>query len=163
MKVANIMTRSVKVVRADTPMLEVVSAMCLYRISGLPVVEGDARLVGIVAEKDILAYMFPSPEDIMQNMAALNLDDMMKKYKDIFRMRVTDLMTGNPITVKPDMHILKASAIMASHRFRRIPVAESDTLVGMLSLGDVHKAIFNANVQEAIGGSSGTLEEVSRD
>lgn len=35
---------------------------------------------------------------------------------------------------------------MAGNRFRRIPVANGDELVGMLSLGDVHKAIFHANI-----------------
>ena len=44
------------------------------------------------------------------------------------------------------MHILKAASLMASKRFRRIPVADGDVLVGMLSLGDVHKAIFHQNV-----------------
>ncbi len=96
--------------------------------------------------------MFPPLNDLMESMALVDLDDLMGKYKEIFRLRVSDLMSANPISVRPDTHILKASATMASHKFRRIPVAEGESLVGMVSLGDIHKAIFRANVQEAIGG-----------
>jgi CBS domain-containing protein len=59
-------------------------------------------------------------------------------------------MTRNPIAVNPEMHILRAATIMVRNRFRRIPVADSGVLVGMLSLGDVHKAIFHANVADKL-------------
>lgn len=162
MRVEEIMTRSVKVVRPETPMVEVVTVMCLYRVSGLPVVEGEDRLAGMVAEKDVLAHMFPSPGEVMEGMAGVDLDELMGTYGEIFRLKVADLMTPSPITVRPDTHILKASATMASHRFRRIPVAEDGFLVGMVSLGDVHKAIFRSNIQDAIGRPQG-VEEVESD
>jgi len=162
MRVEDIMTRSVKVVRPETPMVEVVTAMCLYRVSGLPVVEGDERLIGIVSEKDVLARMFPTLDDLMEGMAGVDLDEMMGTYKEVFRLKVADLMSYTPITVRPETHILKASATMASHQFRRIPVAEDGSLVGMVSLGDVHKAIFQTNVQEAIGRPQ-VVEEVESD
>jgi CBS domain-containing protein len=59
-------------------------------------------------------------------------------------------MTENVITVSPDMHILKAATFMVRHKFRRIPVADAGNLVGMLSLGDVHKAIFQANLSKSM-------------
>jgi CBS domain-containing protein len=59
-------------------------------------------------------------------------------------------MTRNPIAVPPEMHILRAATIMVRNRFRRIPVADNGRLVGMLSLGDVHKAIFHANVADKL-------------
>jgi CBS domain-containing protein len=64
---------------------------------------------------------------------------------------VTSLMclkrySGLPvITISPDLPILKAVSIMARNNFRRIPVAEGDKLIGMLSLGDIHRAIFMKN------------------
>lgn len=147
MQVQEVMSRSVRSVTPDTRVMEVASIMCLYRIPGIPVVEDEGRLVGIIAEKDVLHSLFPKLENLMEEgMGNVDLDKEMGKYKDVLAQPVTDLMTRNPITVTPDLHVLRAASIMVRHRFRRIPVAQHGMLVGMLSLGDLHKAIFHANV-----------------
>jgi CBS domain-containing protein len=147
MQVQEVMSRSVRSVSPDTKVMEVASVMCLYRLPGIPVVEDDGRLIGIVAEKDVMHSLFPKLEDLMEEgMGNVDLDKEMAKYKDVLTLPVTDLMTRNPIAVSPDMHVLRATTIMVRNRFRRIPVAHNGILVGMLSLGDVHKAIFHLNV-----------------
>ncbi len=151
MLVRDIMARSVRSVTPETPLVEVVSLMCLYRFSGLPVVDADGTIVGIIAEKDVLARMFPTLEELMESgMATVDMDEMMGRYKEVVRLKVADAMTPNPITVSPDMHVLRAAAVMAKRKFRRIPVAEGGKLVGMVSLGDVHKAIFQANIAQTL-------------
>ena len=147
MQVQEVMSRSVRTVTPDTRVMEVASIMCLYRIPGIPVVEDEGRLVGIIAEKDVLHCLFPKLENLMEEgMGNVDLDKEMGKYKEVLAQPVTDLMTRNPITVTPDLHVLRAASMMVRHRFRRIPVAQHGMLVGMLSLGDLHKAIFHANV-----------------
>ncbi len=141
MLVSEIMSKSPKTVSPDTKLLEVVSLMCLFRYSGLPV-EEDGKLVGIIAEKDVLHRMFPTLEEVMDGMSSPDYDKMMMQYKDVVNLKVADLMSHSVITVRPDMHILRAATIMVRHKFRRIPVAEGNQLLGMLSLGDIHKAIF---------------------
>ena len=148
MLVKDIMTKGARTVTEETPIKEVASLMCLYRFSGLPVVEGEDRLVGFIAEKDVLAQLFPSVEDAMEGMTTIDLKEKVKEYSDILNRKVGDLMTRGVRTVSPDMPILKAAIIMANNRFRRIPVAEGDRLVGMLSLGDIHKAIFHKSLTE---------------
>lgn len=142
MQVKDIMSTGVRTVSKDTPMMEVVSLMCLYRFSGLPVVE-DGKIVGMIAEKDVLAELFPSIDDIMQNMSTIDFDAKADEYLSITNKKVSELMTRGVDTVTPDMPILKAAVVMANKRFRRIPVAKDGQLVGMLSLGDVHKALFH--------------------
>ncbi len=151
MLVEEIMSRSVKSVRPEAKLLEVASLMCLYRFSGLPVVQGDDDLVGIIAEKDVLHKLFPTLDDLIgEGMAAVDLDAMMGQYKNVMTLKVADVMIRNPITVSPDMHILRAATVMARNRFRRIPVADGGKLVGMVSLGDIHKAIFQANITSTL-------------
>ncbi|MCU7811323.1 MAG: CBS domain-containing protein [Candidatus Thiodiazotropha sp. (ex Notomyrtea botanica)] len=145
MLVSEIMSRSPKTVTQDTKLLEVVSFMCLFRYSGLPV-EEDGKLIGIIAEKDVLHRMFPKLEDFKDVMAVPDYDEMMYQYKDVVNLKVSDVMTPNVITVSSDMHIMKAATVMVRHKFRRIPVADGGKLVGMLSLGDIHKAIFQSNL-----------------
>jgi CBS domain-containing protein len=151
MQVKEIMNRSIRSVSPDTKVMEVASIMCLYRIPGIPVVEEGGRLVGLIAEKDVLHSLFPTLESLMEEgMGNVDLDREMARYKDVLAQSVSELMTRNPITVSPDVHVLRAASIMARNRFRRIPVAENGVLMGMLSLGDVHKAIFHANVADKL-------------
>jgi len=148
MQVKDIMSSSVRTVSPDTKLVEVASLMCLYRYSGLPVVEDGDRIIGIIAEKDLLHKLFPSLDDLMEGFAGIDLDEMMGQYKSVLSMKVADVMIKNVQTVSPDMHILRAATVMVRHRFRRIPVAQDGIVVGMLSLGDVHKAIFHKNLAE---------------
>lgn len=148
MQVREIMSSSVKTVSPDTKLVEVASLMCLYRYSGLPVVDDDNNLLGIIAEKDLLHKLFPSLDDLMEGFASIDLDEMMGQYKSVLTMKVSDVMTKGVKTVPPEMHILRAATVMVRHRFRRIPVAEDGCVIGMLSLGDVHKAIFHKNLAE---------------
>ncbi len=145
MKVKDIMTSNVRTVTSDRKLGEVVSLMCLYRYSGIPVVD-DGKLVGIVAESDVLGRMFPKLEDLMSNMATVDYDEQLRQYGDVVNLTVGDVMTPTVITIRPDMHILQAASMMVGRKFRRIPVAEGDRLVGMVSMGDVHKAIYQSTL-----------------
>ena len=145
MKVEDIMTTNVRTVSSDRKLGEVVSLMCIYRYSGIPVVD-DGKLVGTVSESDILGKMFPTLQDLMDNMSTVNYDELMQQYSDVVTITVRDVMTPVVISVKPDVHILQAASMMCGRKFRRIPVAIGDKLVGMVSMGDVHKAIYQSTL-----------------
>lgn len=151
MLVRDVMTKTPKTVTPETKLLEVASQMCMFRYSGFPVLDANDKLVGFIAEKDLMHRLFPTLEDLRDGMASVDLDAMMGQYKDVLNLRVKDLMQTNVRTISPDMHLLRGAAVMVKHRFRRIPVANGDQLVGMLSLGDVHKAIFQANISSLLG------------
>jgi len=142
MLVKDIMTFGARTVTEDTPMMDVASLMCLYGDSGLPVVK-DGELIGFIAEKDVLAQLFPSVEEAMEGVASIDFTEKVKDYSSTMSRTVADYMTRGAITVSQDMPILKAAIIMANRRLHRIPVVDGKSLVGMLSLGDVHKSIFH--------------------
>lgn len=145
MKVQDIMTTNVRTITSDKKLSEVVSLMCIYRYSGIPVVD-DGKLVGTVSESDVLGKMFPKLEDLMGGMSSVDYDAQMNQYSEVVSVRVKDVMTPVVISVKPDMHILQAASMMVGRKFRRIPVATGDELVGMVSMGDVHKAIYQSTL-----------------
>ena len=155
MQVKEVMSGSPRTVTPDTGLVDVVSLMCLYRFSGLPVMEGD-KMVGFIAEKDVLHKLFPTLEDMMTDgLGNLDFEAMTGKYKDVVNLKVGDLMATNIITVSPEDHILQAATTMVRHKFRRIPVADRGKLVGMLSLGDIHKALFQRNISSLMSKSAG--------
>ena len=145
MNVEDIMTTNVRTVSSDKKLGEVVSLMCIYRYSGIPVVD-DGKLVGTVSESDVLGKMFPKLEDLMSGMSSVDYNAQMEQYSDVVSITVKDVMTPVVISVRPDMHILQAASMMVGRKFRRIPVAVDNKLLGMVSMGDVHKAIYQTTL-----------------
>ena len=150
MLVSDIMTHNPRTVNPDTKLQEVASIMCLYRIPALPVVDESGKLVGNISEMDLLKNLLPTMEDFVDGTAVTEIESMTPNYSASMRKSVSEMMVKNPVSVSPDMHVLKATAKMTNHRFRRIPVADSDgKLVGVMSLGDVHKAIFQKHLSRS--------------
>jgi len=145
MKVSEIMTSSVKTTSANTPVKELANIMCLNNISGLPVVDDD-KIVGIVSEKDLLKRMFPDIADLAREEGMPDFEDMEKNYSDTLSLIASDIMTKTVSSVSSEMPIMKAASMMCARNIRRIPVVDNNKLVGIISIGDVHKAIY----QEAL-------------
>lgn len=148
MLVRQIMTEAVKTAHPDTKIRDVAMVMCFNSISGMPVVDDQGMIIGMISEKDILWGMFPKLQDYMEHPEAVDFEALEREYKDVVHMRVADLMSTRVFTVEPDMPVLKAASVMFRYRIRRIPVAENGRLVGIISIGDVHKAIFQENLTE---------------
>jgi CBS domain-containing protein len=143
MKVEEIMTTGLKTARVDTSVKDAANIMCLNNISGLPVVNDDQEIIGIVSEKDVLQKMFPKMDDIVASAGAPNFEDMEKGYTQALDLKVGDIMTTTVSSVTVDMPIMKAATLMCVRQIRRIPVTDKDNrLVGIVSIGDVHKAIY---------------------
>ena len=147
MIVKDIMNSSVKTAKADTPIKEIASIMCFNKISGVPVVDDNNKLVGVLSEKDILRAMFPDVEQIMLEGAKTDFESREDDYKNILDKKAGDLMTQTVASVTPDMPLLKAASMMCVKQIRRIPVTDDNNqLVGIISIGDVHKAIFQESL-----------------
>ena len=142
MKVSETMTTGVKTASADTPVKELANIMCLNNISGLPVVDSNNTIVGIVSEKDLLRRMFPDMSDLVTEGGMPDFEEMEKSYSDTLRLVASDIMTTNVASVSSDMPIMKAASLMCVRNIRRIPVVDNNKLVGIISIGDVHKAIY---------------------
>jgi len=147
MKVQNIMNTSVKTATVDTLIKDIASIMCFNKISGVPVVDAEDKLVGVLSEKDILRAMFPGVDQIMQEGAKTDFESIEADYKGVLDKKAGDLMTQTVASVTPDMPLLKAASMMCVKKIRRIPVTDANNkLVGIISIGDVHKAIFQENL-----------------
>jgi len=141
MLVSETMTTNVKTAFVETPVRTLANLMCLNKISGLPVIDENNNIVGIVSEKDILRRMFPEMSDLADG-GKPNFEDMEKNYSDTLELQAKDIMTYVVSSVTPDMPIMKAASLMCLKNIRRIPVVDDGKLVGIISIGDVHKAIY---------------------
>jgi CBS domain-containing protein len=134
MKVRELMTGDPSSVESNATLGQVATLMKQEDCGSIPVVDG-ARLVGIVTDRDI----------VVRAVAA---------GKDPKTLRVSEVMSANPVTVGPDDDIKQAEKLMADRQIRRLPVVEKGALVGIL----VTAQIARAENERATGE---TLKEIS--
>lgn len=147
MVVKDIMSHTVKTATTSTLIKDIASLMCLDKISGVPVIDDNGELTGILSEKDILQAMFPDVAQIMENGLKQDYESIESDYKDVLYKSAGELMTQAVASVTPNMPLLKAVSMMCVKNIRRIPVTnEENKLIGIISIGDVHKAIFQENL-----------------
>jgi CBS domain-containing protein len=143
MRIGEIMTRSVHAIGPEASLREVATLICLYHISGVPVVDADKQLVGIVSERDVLQALYPTYTELIDDpIRSRDFIEIESRYQDLSRKKASEVMVRRVVTATPEMPLLEAASLMLRHRIRRLPVVEAGRLVGIVSLGDVHQALF---------------------
>lgn len=147
MRVADVMNRHVEYVNAETPVIDASSLIFGRGINGLPVVE-KSKLVGFITEKDILSKFFPSAEEYIEDpFREGDFESMETKIAEIFKLKVKDIMSKNPVSVRETTPLLRAQSQMFLRKIGRLPVLnENGDLVGILSKGDIFRAIVGEKI-----------------
>lgn len=156
MRIGDIMNTDVKTAMPDSSIHEVAITMCFNRISGMPVVDVNDVVVGVISEKDILRAMYPGVNEYMEQ-GCLNFETLEESYTDVLNYHVAELMSDKVFSMTPGLPVLKAASIMCLNSIRRTPVSDKGRLVGIVTLGDVHKAVF----QQSLARRSANLENLT--
>lgn len=137
------MTEAVVTVRPTATFKDVVECMLTAGVSGLPVIDGDDRLVGIVSETDVMsrgAYPWASRRPRLLSAGFLLGDDPRWQRKATAR-TAQELMTARPVTVSADHQVSIAAQRMLERGVNRLPVVDDDgRLVGIVTRSDVMRA-----------------------
>lgn len=124
-----------------------------HRITGLPVLDTDGKVVGVVSDFDLLALdMLGRTNSNTSSNLFPAADQTWKAFKEVKKMlaktagkKVLDVMTPNPICVRPDTCLNDATSILISKKIRRLPVVDEEgRLVGLISRGNIVKAALAA-------------------
>ena len=143
MRVHDVMsTGAVTAMKTDT-VRSVVIKMLNRHCGAIPVVEGDNQLVGLVTLRDVLLPLYPNYGDyIHDTVHSRDFIEMEEGYAEVSGKKVEEIMSRNPLTVSPNVPILEAASYMGLKNFRRIPVVDKGTLLGMVSIGDINRGLF---------------------
>lgn len=135
MNASDIMTLGAATVRPDTAVLTAVQLMLRHGISGLPVVDDEGRLVGMVTERDLLRRAETGTEHARPRWLAFLMDPAARAedYVHSHGRKVSDVMTHDPESVAPDTPLADVVALMEQRGFRRLPVVRNDKVVGIVS------------------------------
>lgn len=133
-KVSDVMTTPVVTIGPDNTFQDAVRLMRSKRISGLPVVDRKAHVIGIISESDLLNKVEKrQPDTYVLESRRHRLDRARASALD-----VASAMTTQVVTVGPEFPIALAAREMHTRGIKRLPVVdESGTLVGIVSRGDL--------------------------
>jgi CBS domain-containing membrane protein len=139
--VAEIMTREVAWVSPDTPLAEVAAAMGQRGVSGVPVLDDDRRVAGVISEKDFLRAMGVKESQNFMTLVASCLRTKGCVALPIKKQTAGDLMSAPAVTVTPGTLVRDLAALFAARHINRAPVTAADgRLVGVVTRGDLVKA-----------------------
>ena len=120
--------REVFSIAPDAAVLEAIRMMADRHVGALLVMQGDT-LSGIVSERDYARKV------ILKGRSSADTP-------------VRDIMTAQVITVQPETTVERCMQIMTERRVRHLPVTEGGLVVGMVSIGDLVKAVIAAQQQQ---------------
>ncbi len=134
LKVADVMTRTVISIRAEAPIDDAFDLLLRHNLSGLPVVDADHQVIGVISERDLLGMLYE-----------------VEKMNGI----VNDFASKNVITLREDGPLLGAVDLLLARSFRRLPVVDDkNRLVGLVSRRDLIRFIRDVRIK-----ISGALEK----
>lgn len=143
---ADIMRANVITIKADATVQELADLLAKKKISGMPVVDDQNHVVGIVSEGDLVSLdadiHFPHYIELLGNIIYL---ESVKKYEERLRkaaaVQVRDLMTTDVISVQKDARLNEIATLMTDKQVNRLPVLDGEVLVGIIARADVVRAI----------------------
>ncbi len=123
-EVREIMEKNVITIERSGSLKEALALMIAHKKGGLPVVDKENRIVGIISERDVLFIVSPT---------------MSSKTVEAY-------MSKNLVTAPPSLAIERAIKLMVSEGFRRLPIVSNGVLLGMVTTSDILKYFASGEV-----------------
>lgn len=141
--VADIMTTDPISVSPQTSLQEAIQILADKKISGLPVVDEQGKLIGIISETDLTwqATGVEPPPYIMFLDSVIYLQNPAKHNQEVHKalgQTVGEAMSDRPISIQSDKLVREAARIMHEKKVRRLPVVDAQSkVIGIITQGDV--------------------------
>jgi CBS domain-containing membrane protein len=138
--VRDVMTVNVIRVRADADISEVTNLLSEHRISGMPVVDGDDRVIGVITEADVLSMAGMRTWHTFKDIIRHILGEPLPGNRQSRSLR--DAMSSPAITTDPDADIREVAQMLDERRIKRLPVVDGqEKLIGVISRADIVRTI----------------------
>jgi CBS domain-containing protein len=154
MKAKDVMTKEIVTVSPSSGIREIYDIFKKTRYGGIPVVDKNNKILGMVTKAEILSVLLPDYFDMLgENIIFIDdfgtLDEEFESLPAFELFIAVDIMKKGSITVDENSSLLKAVAVMKKYNVRRILVAKDNILKGIITRGDICKAFFeNGDVKQ---------------
>lgn len=162
MRVKDIMTTIVVKISPDNSVRQAAKVMLDNHVSGIPVVDDDGHLLGIISEGDLirrteLGCGAAAPRAEM----AIPAEERAKAYVKRSSWKVGDVMTRDPVTIDEDASPTLAANLMQERGIKRIPVTRAGELVGIVSRADLLQMILTAKQDQTAAGDDAIQRSIT--
>lgn len=161
MKAADVMVSPVITIRPDAAVRDAARLMLDQRISGVPVVDAEGNLAGIISEGDLIRRTEIDTQthrswwlDLLTSRERL-ADEFTKAHT----LKVADLMTRDVVTAGEDASLADIATLLERHGIKRVPIVQDGKVIGIVSRANLLRALASAPVQQAIAADDATLRE----
>ena len=143
MKAKDVMTHSVVTIAPEATIREAITRMIEHHISGLPVVDEDVGLVGILTEGDLVRRTETGTDAPRRRWLELLLGPgaAADEYARSHGRHVCDVMSSDLVTVDRDAPLLDVVRLMEEHSIKRVPVVDGKRVVGIISRANLIVAL----------------------
>jgi len=158
----DVMTRPPITITADVSVEACARLLLDKRISAVPVVDADNRVIGIVSEGDLIRRRESGTQRHVSWWLELVSDPqtMARDYTKSAGHKVTDIMTRKVVSVAEDTPLATIADILEKHRIKRVPVVTGGKLVGIVSRADLVRALLRgADTSASMLANDGDIRE----
>src|SRR5579883_1144889 len=147
MKVSDVMTRKVVSVAPEASMTEAVRLKLQHRVSGLPVVDRNEQLVGIITEGDLLRRTETGTEKHRARWIEFVVGPgrLAEEYARAHARKVGEIMTTDLTTVSEDTPLESVVELMEKRHIKRVPVLRDGKVVGIVSRANLLRALARSS------------------
>lgn len=148
LRAKDIMTSEIITVYPETEVVQAAKLMLENHINGLPVVDREGRLQGIICQSDLIAQQkkIPLPSFFLLFDSAIPLTSQKNIEKEMQKMaaiKVMEAMTTDPLTVDPETGLEDIATLMVKNKIHTLPVIDQDKLVGIIGKEDILMTIMS--------------------
>jgi CBS-domain-containing membrane protein len=158
---ADVMTTDVITVTPETPVRDIAKLLHTRRISGVPVVDPNKTVIGIVSEGDLMKHADAIGEQRRSWWLTLIAGESMlaHDYAKIHGRLAKDVMTSKVIAVMPTASLAEIAKTLESHRIKRTPVVQDGKLVGIVTRSNLLQALATSDVAKPASLDDRTIRE----
>ena len=142
LKAKDIMTKEVITVSPETEVTQAAKLLLEHHLNGLPVVDKEGNLKGIICQEDLIVQQqqipMPSFFTLLDGLIPLkSYKSLEKEVAKIAATTVANAMTSDPVTIHPETELENIATLMVKHNTHTLPVLDQGKLVGIIGKEDV--------------------------